>query len=169
MKPFRQAVIPGVSAGLFAGIPQVLATQAEARLLGLPRERADIGPRFVQRLAEHLGQALSPGPRWALAAAFHFGYAGWWGIVYALAQEVRPMRPLIGAPLLAALIYAAAFSPWGAASQTGAERPTHRRPDRESLLHWTAALTFSLATAYAYGWWRRRAAAPRPTTGVAGA
>jgi hypothetical protein len=137
-----------MGAGLFAGIPQVLAAQGAARLLGLPRQRADIGPRFVQRLAQHLGVSLPTGYQWALATAFHFGYSAWWGGLYAAVQEVRPMRPLVGGPLLAALIYSVAFSPWGAATQNGAERPPDRRPEREPLLHWTAALSFSLTAAY---------------------
>ena len=69
----------GMGAGLFAGIPQVLTTQVEAWLLGLARERADIGPRFVQRLARRLGESFPTSLKWALAAAFHFGYAAWWG------------------------------------------------------------------------------------------
>ena len=54
--------------------------------------------------------------------------------------------------MLAGLIYLAAFSPWGAATQSGAEKPPERRPERESLLHWTAALSLSLTLAYAYRW-----------------
>ena len=155
----------GMGAGLFAGIPQVLTTQVEAWLLGLARERADIGPRFVQRLARRLGESFPTSLKWALAAAFHFGYAAWWGGLYALVQELRPMRPLVGGPLLAGLIYTVAFSPWGAATQTGTEQPPEQRPERESLLHWTAALSFSLTTAYTYLWLRRRSATRRPTLG----
>ena len=60
--------------------------------------------------------------------------------------------------MLAALIYALAFSPWGAATQTGTERTTGRRTNRETLMHWTAALSFSLTTAYVYRWLRWTAA-----------
>ena len=150
MAELATAVLRGVGAGLAAGIPQVLATQAQARVLGLPAEHADIGPRFVQRVAERLGQSPSGPQRWALAAAFHFGYAAWWGALYAWAQRWRPAQPHVGGPLLAALIYALAFSPWGGATQTATERPTHQRTLRETVLHWTAALSFGLATAYLF-------------------
>jgi hypothetical protein len=58
--------------------------------------------------------------------------------------------------LLAALIYTLAFSPWGAATQAGTERPVESRPTRQTLLHWTAALSFSLCLAYLYDWLERR-------------
>jgi len=143
-------VAAGVAAGLVAGIPQVLLTQAEARVLGLPGRQADIGPRFVQRLADHLEVRPHRSQRWLLAGGFHFGYAAAWGTVYALLQRWRPAQPHVGGPLLAALIYGLAFSPWGAATQTGTERPVERRPLRETLLHWTAALSFSLTLAYLF-------------------
>jgi hypothetical protein len=58
--------------------------------------------------------------------------------------------------MLAALIYALAFSPWGIATQTGTERPPERRRTRETLLHWSAALSFSLTLGYCYEWLRHR-------------
>ena len=64
--------------------------------------------------------------------------------------------------MLAGLIYTLAFSPWGAATQTGTERRPARRRTRETLMHWTAALSFSLTTAYVYEWLRRRTAPPDP-------
>jgi hypothetical protein len=155
----RQNLARGIAAGLIAGVPQVLLTQVESTAFGLPREQADIGPRFVRRLAQRgLGTSLSEPTHWLLATLFHFGYAAQWGALYALLHETRPTPPLVGGPLLAALIYALAFSPWGAATQTGTERPPERRSNRETLLHWTAALSFSLTTAYAYRWLRRRSA-----------
>lgn len=63
--------------------------------------------------------------------------------------------------MLAGLIYALAFSPWGAATQTGAERHPARRDIRETVMHVTAALSFSLTTAYVYEWLRRKEH-PRP-------
>lgn len=144
------AWVKGAVAGLVAGIPQVLMTQAEARLLGLPGSQADIGPRFVQRVAEHLDSQPRRHERWIIAGGFHFGYAVAWGLFYAVLQRWRPAQPHVGGPLLAALIYALAFSPWGAATQTGTERPVESRPTRETLLHWTAALSFSLTLAYLY-------------------
>ncbi|MBV9169465.1 MAG: hypothetical protein JOZ81_05205 [Chloroflexi bacterium] len=149
----------GAAAGMAAGVPQVLLTQIQARLLGLPAQQADIGPRFVQRAAEQVNASLHQPVRWLAAGAFHFGYSAWWGILYALLQRWRPAQPHVGGPLLAALIYAVAFSPWGAATQTGTEQSPETRPTRETLLHWTAALSFALSLAYMYS---RTANAPDP-------
>jgi hypothetical protein len=161
------AIGRGIAAGLLAGIPQVVLTQVEAVLFDLPREQADIGPRFVRRLAQHLlGESLSEPTHWLLATGFHFGYAAQWGALYALLQEWRPIPPLMGGPLLASIIYILAFSPWGAATQTGTERPPERRSNRETLVHWTAALSFSLTTAYAYGWLRPRSTLERPRSAL---
>jgi hypothetical protein len=144
-------VAHSIQAGLVAGIPQVLVTQAEAWLLGLPREQADIGPRFVHRLAKRLDTDPPPTPwRWAAATAFHFAYAAMWGTLYGMLQRWRPAQPHVGGPLLAALIYALAFSPWGAATHTGTERPVESRHWRETVLHWSAALSFSLTLAYLF-------------------
>jgi hypothetical protein len=144
------ALTRGVVAGLAAGVPQVGLTQVEALLLHTPRQRADIGPRFVQRLGARLGEPLSPPLHWLIAAAFHFGYAAGWGALYALATSWRPAQPHVGGPLLGALIYAVAFSPWGAATQTGTEQATESRPLEDSIIQWTAALSFGLTTAYLY-------------------
>jgi hypothetical protein len=153
----------GAAAGLGAGIPQVLLTQFEARALGLPGSQADIGPRFVQRVEQHLDAPLRRAERWLVAGGFHFAYSAGWGLVYALLQRWRPAQPHVGGPLLAALVYAVAFSPWGAATQTGTERPVQTRPTRDTLLHWTAALSFGLATAYVY---ERLERTPRPEGGA---
>ncbi|MDQ6670370.1 MAG: hypothetical protein M3069_06400 [Chloroflexota bacterium] len=163
------ALAKGVAAGLVAGIPQVLLTQAEARLLGLPANTADIGPRFVQRVAQQFDADVARPHRWLIAGGFHFGYAAGWGVLYTLLQRWRPAQPHVGGPLLAALIYALAFSPWGAATQTGTEHPVETRPARETLLHWTAALAFSLSLAYLYARlerWPRDARAPSASPGA---
>jgi hypothetical protein len=147
----RDVLLTGSAAGLVAGIPQVVLTQVEAWLLPTsPRNSADIGPRFVQNLARHVGVDLEREHHWLLAGAFHFGYAAWWGVAYAALQRWRPAQPHVGGPLLASLIYLLAFSPWGAATQTGTEQPVERRPTGETFLHWTAALSFSLCLAYLY-------------------
>jgi hypothetical protein len=151
MASLRADLLRGVGVGIAAGVPQVLVTQAEARLMGLHGDEADIGPRFVHRVSRQL-DAPRPGKvqGWLLAGGFHFGYAAGWGGLYALLQHWRPARPHVGGPLLAALIYTVAFSPWGAATQTGTERPPESRAARESVLHWTAALSFSLTLAYLF-------------------
>ena len=133
--------------GVVAGIPQVLLTQLAARLLGVVDSRADIGPRFVARITDEVDASLPEAGRWLLAGAFHFAYAAGWGGLYALVQRWRPAQPHVGAPLLAAFIYTLAFSPWGAATRTGAESAVEARPLRETLLHWTAALSFSASLA----------------------
>ena len=140
----------GVLAGLIAGIPQVLLTQLQAQLLGLPRRQADIGPRFVHRVSRYVDAQPPTLGRWLLATLFHFGYAAGWGGLYAMVQRWRPAQPHVGGPLLAALIYAVAFSPWGAATHTRTEQPVETRPTRETVLHWTAALSFSLTLAYLF-------------------
>ena len=156
MSNLLSATARGVAAGLIAGVPQVVLTQIEAGFFDVPRERADIGPRFVRRVAQRFtGTTPSSPTEWLLATVFHFGYAAQWGALYALVQAWRPTPPLVGGSMLAGLIYALAFSPWGAATQTGTERRPARREIRETILHWTAALSFSLTTAYVYEWLRR--------------
>lgn len=151
-------VTRGVSAGWIAGIPQVLAAQVEGKALGV-RERADIGPRFVKYAARRAGAPLSPPMHWLLGGVFHFEYAAGWGALYALiseALEPRRVTPLLGGALLGAAVYTAAFSPIGAATQTGAERDAERRRPHENLIHCTAALTFGLTNAFTYRWLRER-------------
>jgi hypothetical protein len=150
------AVTHGVAAGWLAGIPQVLVTQLEGQLLGV-RERADVGPRFIARAAQHERRPLPRAVQWLLAGVFHFEYAAVWGALYALAAEpvgTRRLPPLVGGGVLGAVIYAAAFSPIGGATRTGAERPLERRRPHEMLLHGSAALSFGLTTAFAYRWLR---------------
>ena len=150
------AVTRGVAAGWVGGIPQVLLTQVEGGLVGR-RERADIGPRFIARAAQHEGRPLPPAVQWLLAGVFHFEYAALWGALYALAVEplgARRVPPPLGGGLLGAVIYTAAFSPLGGATRTGAERPVHRRPPQEWLLHGSAAWSFALTTALIYRWLR---------------
>jgi hypothetical protein len=163
MASFTAALTRGALAGLIAGVPQVALTQIMTGPLGLPREQADIGPRFVRRVTQRfVGTTPSSPTQWIAATIFHFGYAAQWGAVYALSQQWRRTPPLVGGPMLAALIYALAFSSWGAATQTGTERHPRSRPLRETLMHWTAALSFSLTVAYAYEWLRRRQASSAP-------
>lgn len=165
MPSVSSSVGKGIVAGLVAGVPQVLVVQAESPLFGLPRESADIGPRFVQRVSQKTDQPLGAARFWLIAAGFHFAYAAGWGALYALLQKWRPAQPHVGGPLLASLIYALAFSPWGVATRTRTERPTDQRPLRESILHWSAALTFSVVTAVVY---QRLSGEPRPVHSVSG-
>ncbi len=159
------SAVRGAVIGIVAGVPQVLLTQLAARLLGVADSRADIGPRFVARLTDKFGASLPQAEHWVVAGTFHFAYAAGWGGLYALLQRWRPAQPHVGAPLLAAFIYTLAFSPWGAATQSGTESAVETRPFRETLLHWTAALSFSASLAYLQevqgdrtGRWRRTSA-----------
>jgi len=162
------AIARGVGAGLVAGGPQVAIAQIAEKALGLPPDRADIGPRFVERLAQHLGESLPPSAHWGLAALFHFGYAAGWGALYGLVDARLRPPPAVMGPLLGGVIYLLAFSRWGAGTRTGTEPHPDRRSWRQDALHWTAALSFSLTTALVYGWLAGRdRGRPRPT-GAAG-
>src|SRR5438094_700861 len=86
-----------------------------------------------------------------VASAFHFGYATFWGAVYALAYRRWRPHPLLGGAALGALIYAITFPHWGGAVLSGTEPPPHRRSWRQELVLVTAALTFGLGTALLYG------------------
>jgi hypothetical protein len=77
-----------------------------------------------------------------------------WGAVYAL--PVERLGPRRVPPLLGGVIYAAGFSPLGAATRTGAERPTEQRSVRETVVHCLAALSFALTNAFAYQWLREQ-------------
>ncbi len=148
----------GVTAGWIAGVPQVVVTQIVGVLAGT-RERADIGPRFVQRAAAYAGRPASGTLQWLIAGVFHFEYAAAWGALYALAIEaagVRRVSPSLSGGVLGAIVYAAAFSPVGGATVTGAERPPERRSRVETMLHLAAACSFALTTTYAYRWLRER-------------
>ncbi len=141
----------GVESAVVASVPQVLVAKAEEKLLLPEGESADIGPRFVEELAARARQELPEDVKWLGASAFHFGYAAFWGGLYALLQERRPTRPLIGGLLLGGFIYAITFPRWGGAVQLGGELPPEERTWRRELVLVTAPLTFGLGTALLYG------------------
>src|SRR5690606_37396337 len=95
----------GIEAGLIAGVPQVLLTKAEEKLFLPSREDADIGPRLVSRLASMAGESLPEDMKWLAASAFHFGYAAFWGGLYATLYDRHPVKPIVGGMLLGSLIY----------------------------------------------------------------
>ncbi len=141
----------GVEAALVASVPQVLVPHAEERLLGLAPDAADLGPRFIEQLALLARQRLPEDTKWLAASAFHFGYAAFWGALYALAYERRPVAPLLGGAVLSAAIWAAAFPVWGGAVRSGMERPPGRRGWRKELILATAPVVFGVGTALLYG------------------
>lgn len=146
----------GVEAGLLASVPQVLVPHAEQKLLNLPAGSADIGPRFIQRLGEMTHRRLPEDMKWLGASAFHFGYAAFWGALYALAYEKRPVKPILGGLLLSGLIYSITFTSWGGAVKTGTEPPPKRRDWRRRLLVVTPPVVFGLGTTLLYGRGPRR-------------
>jgi len=146
----------GVEVALVASVPQVLAPQVEERLLALPAGSASIDPRFIQRLGEMANRELPEDIRWLGASAFHFGYAAFWGALYALAYERRPVHPILGGLLLSGLIYGITFTRWGGATQTRTEPPPERRDWRMKLLFLTPPVVFGLGTALLYGRGPRR-------------
>ena len=148
----------GVEAALVASVPQVLVPHVEERLLGLGQDEAELGPRFVEQLARLAGRRLPEDTKWLAASSFHFGYAAFWGALYALAYQRRPVPPLLGGALLSAVVWAAAFAQWGGAVQTGTERPPGSRRWQRELILATAPFVFGLGTALLYG----RGARPAP-------
>ncbi len=159
----------GIEAGLLASVPQVLLPKLEERLLLRRNEDANLGPRFIERLARMAGRPLREDTKWLAASTFHFGYATAWGALYALAHRRWRPHPALGGAALGALIYAITFPHWGGAVLTGTERPPHLRSWRVELVLATAALTFGFGTALLYG---RGPAAdrriPRPGAGGRG-
>lgn len=153
----------GVEAALVASVPQVLLPKLEEKLFLPPGESADIGPRFIERLAALARRPLPEDVKWLAASTFHFGYAAGWGALYALAYQRRPVHPLVGGALLATLIYAITFTPWGGAVKTGTEEPPRRRSAAKELVLVTAPLTFALGTALGYGRGPRPWYRPWPT------
>jgi hypothetical protein len=141
----------GLEAGLIASVPQVLLAKAEERALLRRGEDADLGPRFIERLARLAGLRPREDTKWLAASAFHFGYATFWGTAYAMAYRRWRPHPLMGGAALGGLIYAITFPHWGGAVLAGAERPPHRRSWRQELVLATAALSFSFVTALLYG------------------
>ena len=146
-----QALRRGAEAAVVASVPQVLVAKAEEKLLLPEGESADIGPRFIEELAARAQRELPEDMKWLGASAFHFGYAVFWGVLYALLQERRRTSPLAGGLLLSGFIYAITFPNWGGAVLFGGERPPRERSWRRELVLATAPLTFGLGTAYLYG------------------
>jgi hypothetical protein len=147
----RRPIKRGIEAGLLASVPQVLLPKVEERLLMRRGEDADLGPRFVERVARLFRLRLREDTKWLAASAFHFGYATVWGALYALAYRRWRPRPLVGGAALGSLIYAITFPHWGGAVLTGTEPPPPERSWRRELVLATAALTFALGTALLYG------------------
>lgn len=146
-----RALRRGIESAVVASVPQVLLAKAGEKLLLPEGESADIGPRFVEELASRARQELPEDVKWLGASAFHFGYAAFWGGLYAFLQERRPTAPLAGGLLLGGFIYAITFPRWGGAVQLGGELPPEERTWRREVVLVTAPLAFGLGTALLYG------------------
>jgi hypothetical protein len=157
-----QVIRRGAEAALVASVPQVILPKIEEKLLLEFGEDADLGPRLIERLAKATKRRLPEDMKWLGASAFHFGYAAFWGVLYALAYERRPVHPLVGGGALAGLIYLITFPSWGGAVVTGTERPPEARSWRVEVVLWTAVLSFGLGTALLYGKGPRREPSPAP-------
>lgn len=148
----RVAVIRrGIEAAVLASIPQVILPKLEEHVLLEEDESADLGPRFMEALAKRAQKPLPEDLKWLGASAFHFGYASFWGALYALLQERRPVSPWIGGLSLSGVIHLLTFPRWGAAVLTGTEDPPRDRPWRMEVVLATAAFCFGMGTALLYG------------------
>ena len=144
------SVVRGSALGFFAGIVQVLASQVVG-LATRRRERTDVAPRLVQRIAERLGHSPGRPARWSLATVFHFGYAVFWGVLYTLVRASRGggRAPWwLAGTALGGIIYTLAFSRIGGGTLLGSERPPARREDRERVIQVASAFSFALVLAY---------------------
>ena len=117
----RRPIKRGIEAGLAASVPQVLLPKAEERLRMRRGEDANLGPRFIERLARLRRARVREDTKWLAAWAFHFGYAAVWGAVYAVAYQRWRPHPLLGGTALGTVIYAIAFPHWGGAVLTRTE------------------------------------------------
>ena len=146
-----RAVTRGILAGLIAGIPQVLVTQIETAAFGLPREQADIGPRFVRRLAQRvMGESLSEPMHWLLATLFPLRLCCAVGGALRCPPGVAPDTAAHGRTDAGVVDLHPGVLAVGRCHPDRDGAPPERRSNRETLLHWTAALSFSLTTAYVY-------------------
>lgn len=141
----------GIEAGVLAGVPQVLISKLEERLLLPGNEDVDLGPRLIERLGGMVHKRLREDEKWIGASAFHFGYAAFWGALYALLYERKPVHPVLGGALLSSFIYGITFPRWGGAVLTRTERKPKHRSWRKGFVLLSAATTFGMCTGLLYG------------------
>lgn len=153
----------GTESALLAGIPQVLLPKLQERFILEAGEDADVGPRLIEAIAEKIKQPLPEDQKWLGAASFHVAYAAFWGTVYGLTYERRPVRPIVGGLALGAFIHLVTFPRWGLAVLTGTENKPRERSWRIELVLATAPLVFGLGTALLYGSGPRRTLRERTT------
>jgi hypothetical protein len=140
----------GAGAGAVAGIVQPMVGKLEEWLFFEEGEDTNIPRHFADAMAQKLHLDVPESARWAAGAAFHVGYALFWGAAYAVARERRENSPTAGSLALGAVLYGLAFSRGGAGVQMGSEPPPDRRPARYWLLTCTMPLTYGLVTAHVY-------------------
>jgi ribose/xylose/arabinose/galactoside ABC-type transport system permease subunit len=156
----KGAIARGVTAGLFAGVPQVLFVQVLEKVLGLRDDRADIGPRFVGRLARQFGSSAPASVRWIVAALFHFAYSATWGALYGLVDRWFRPPAVVSAGGLTGLIYLLAFSSVGGGTKTKTEPPPEQRGPRDWIHILSAPISYTVSLALAYEWLRARSVPP---------
>jgi hypothetical protein len=140
----------GAGAGAVAGIVQPMVGKLEERMFFEEGEDTNIPRHFADAMAHKLHLDVPESARWAAGAAFHVGYALFWGAAYAVAREWQGNSPLAGSVGLGAALYALAFSRAGAGVQVGSEPPPDRRPARYWFLTCTMPLTYAVVTAHVY-------------------
>lgn len=140
-----------VEAAVLASVPQVVVPKIEERLFLPQHESADLGPHFIEALADRASTRLPEDTKWLAASAFHFGYAALWGLLYAAAHERWRFPPWAGGLTMAAVIHLMTFPRWGAAVLVGAEPPPERRSWRYEIVLASAPLIFGIGTALLYG------------------
>lgn len=144
------ALTRGAVAGAAASVPQAVVGKVEELILLPPSEDSNIAPRLIDRLGRMIGEHPSPTQKWLLGSLYHVGYGAGWGAMYGLAADRFRPPPMAGGALLGALIYGITFPRWGAAVLTGTERPPESRSSRMTVVAWSVALTFGVATGVLY-------------------
>ena len=143
-------LVRGAIAGAAASVPQAAIGKAEEILFLPPGEDANIAPRLLDRLAGMFGDNPSRQEEWMMGTVFHVLYGAGWGAAYAVATERLRLPPLIGGSLLGGLIYGITFPRWGGAVLTRTERPPGLRSRRMTVVAWSVAMGYGIATGLIY-------------------
>jgi ribose/xylose/arabinose/galactoside ABC-type transport system permease subunit len=150
-----RAALLGGTAGAIAGIAQPAVGKLEEAIF--PRgEDTNIPRHFIDALIRKTDVEMSGPARWLAGAAFHIGYALFWGAAYGVVCRRHRLPPLVGGLGLSSTLYLMAFSRIGGATLAGSESPPWRRPARTWLLTTTMPLTYGMTTAWAYEKLQRR-------------
>jgi hypothetical protein len=86
----KTAIRRGIEATVVASVPQVLIPKLEECLFLPDHEHADLGSRFIERIADVIERPLPEDMKRLGASVFHFGHATVWGVLYALPTRRSP-------------------------------------------------------------------------------